>query len=354
MSIVPAEVDSAKPHSARICDDFFLGGKNHFAADREAAAAVLRNSPSGPYRGARNRNLLGGQGSTWPRRPGSGSSSTSEPGCPPGTTYPPPPLSAGGGAPPRPASSTPTTTRSSWVRGPCSPPPPKAAPPLSRPTCARRSRRRSCPTRRPARCLTSNSRSGSSWSPSCTSSRTSNKPGLFVGDPARGGPSGRFPRRLACARRNPTRSRPPRANGRCSRRGSPCGNDDPDVVAGLAFRGLELVPPGVVLVSEWRPDNPGPPQKQAEVNCSAVVVARQTVGKSKSLVRTAGFLAARGGSVPSERRRCRPARFKTRTNQARAMPGRASYGDGLATVDVPLARVTHPQQHQRAAGRRSW
>ena len=37
--------------------------------------------------------------------------------------------------------------------------------------------------------------------------------------------------------------------------------------AGLAFRGLELVPPGVVLVSEWRPDGPGPRPAPAEVNC---------------------------------------------------------------------------------------
>jgi hypothetical protein len=36
--------------------------------------------------------------------------------------------------------------------------------------------------------------------------------------------------------------------------------------ARLAFRGLELVPPGVVLVSEWRPDTPGPHPGPAEVN----------------------------------------------------------------------------------------
>jgi hypothetical protein len=37
--------------------------------------------------------------------------------------------------------------------------------------------------------------------------------------------------------------------------------------AGLAFRGLGLVPPGVVLVSEWRPDDAGPRPTPAEVNC---------------------------------------------------------------------------------------
>jgi hypothetical protein len=37
--------------------------------------------------------------------------------------------------------------------------------------------------------------------------------------------------------------------------------------AKLAFSGLELVPPGVVLVSEWRPDGTGPAPAPYEVNC---------------------------------------------------------------------------------------
>jgi hypothetical protein len=37
--------------------------------------------------------------------------------------------------------------------------------------------------------------------------------------------------------------------------------------ARLAFGGLELVPPGVVLVPEWRPDDSGPHPSAAEVNC---------------------------------------------------------------------------------------
>ena len=35
--------------------------------------------------------------------------------------------------------------------------------------------------------------------------------------------------------------------------------------ARLAFSGLELMPPGVVLVSEWRPETPGPRPTPAEV-----------------------------------------------------------------------------------------
>jgi hypothetical protein len=40
---------------------------------------------------------------------------------------------------------------------------------------------------------------------------------------------------------------------------------DADEFAELAFGGLELVPPGVVLVSDWRPDDAGPPPTPAEV-----------------------------------------------------------------------------------------
>jgi hypothetical protein len=42
---------------------------------------------------------------------------------------------------------------------------------------------------------------------------------------------------------------------------------DADDFAALAFGGLEMVPPGVVLVSEWRPDSPGPLPTAAEVSC---------------------------------------------------------------------------------------
>lgn len=42
---------------------------------------------------------------------------------------------------------------------------------------------------------------------------------------------------------------------------------DSDEFARLAFGRLELVPPGVVLVSEWRPDVSGPRPLPAEVSC---------------------------------------------------------------------------------------
>jgi hypothetical protein len=42
---------------------------------------------------------------------------------------------------------------------------------------------------------------------------------------------------------------------------------DSDEFARLAFSGLDLVPPGVELVSEWRPESTGPRPKPSEVNC---------------------------------------------------------------------------------------
>jgi len=49
---------------------------------------------------------------------------------------------------------------------------------------------------------------------------------------------------------------------------------DSDEFAKLAFSGLELVPPGVVLVSEWRPDGTGPRPAPYEVNCYAGVARK--------------------------------------------------------------------------------
>ena len=42
---------------------------------------------------------------------------------------------------------------------------------------------------------------------------------------------------------------------------------DSDQFARMVFSGLEIVPPGVVLVSEWRPDSRAPRPTPAEVSC---------------------------------------------------------------------------------------
>ena len=49
--------------------------------------------------------------------------------------------------------------------------------------------------------------------------------------------------------------------------GLPMNARDADEFAALAFSGLELVPPGVVLVSEWRPDSTALRPTAAEVSC---------------------------------------------------------------------------------------
>jgi hypothetical protein len=58
MSDPASEIDSSRPHAARMYD-YFIGGENHFAADREAAAAVLKHSPSVRVAARENRAFLG-------------------------------------------------------------------------------------------------------------------------------------------------------------------------------------------------------------------------------------------------------------------------------------------------------
>jgi hypothetical protein len=57
--------------------------------------------------------------------------------------------------------------------------------------------------------------------------------------------------------------------------GLPMNVRDSDEFASLAFSGLELVPPGVVLVSEWRPDSNAPRPSPAEVSCYGGVARKQ-------------------------------------------------------------------------------
>jgi len=51
-------VDTSKPHSARMYD-YYLGGKNHFAADRETAEQVLARMPTTRVGARENRAFLG-------------------------------------------------------------------------------------------------------------------------------------------------------------------------------------------------------------------------------------------------------------------------------------------------------
>jgi hypothetical protein len=55
---VPPEINAAVPHPARIYD-YFIGGQNHFPADRETAAQILRRSPAAGVAARENRSFLG-------------------------------------------------------------------------------------------------------------------------------------------------------------------------------------------------------------------------------------------------------------------------------------------------------
>lgn len=58
MAELPAEIDTSSPHSARMYD-YWLGGKDHFAADREAAEAVLAAAPATRIAVRENRAFIG-------------------------------------------------------------------------------------------------------------------------------------------------------------------------------------------------------------------------------------------------------------------------------------------------------
>jgi hypothetical protein len=55
---LPQDVDTSRPHAARMYD-YFLGGKNHFAADRETADKVMAAMPGVRTGPRENRGFLG-------------------------------------------------------------------------------------------------------------------------------------------------------------------------------------------------------------------------------------------------------------------------------------------------------
>ena len=66
--------------------DYYLGGKDHFAADRETADKVLASCRRAALRRARIARSWAGRSGSWLPRRASGSSSTSAPACRPRTT----------------------------------------------------------------------------------------------------------------------------------------------------------------------------------------------------------------------------------------------------------------------------
>ena len=54
----PDEIDTTRPHPARMYD-FYLGGKDNYPVDREAAAEVIKRAPEIPAIARANRAFLG-------------------------------------------------------------------------------------------------------------------------------------------------------------------------------------------------------------------------------------------------------------------------------------------------------
>ena len=126
------DIDTSRPHPARMYD-YYIGGKNHFAADRAVADAALASLARRADRAA-GEPAVPRPGRQVPGRPRreSGSSSTSAPGCRPRATC----TRSRRRSTRRAGWSTSTTTRwCSRTPGRCSPPRPRGAPPTSRPTC---------------------------------------------------------------------------------------------------------------------------------------------------------------------------------------------------------------------------
>src|SRR5271163_4813551 len=57
-AVRPPEIDTSRPHPARVYD-CLIGGKNNFAADRETVAKVLLKSPNARIAPRENRAFLG-------------------------------------------------------------------------------------------------------------------------------------------------------------------------------------------------------------------------------------------------------------------------------------------------------
>ena len=79
------QLDTRHAHPARVYD-YWLGGKDNFAADREAAEQVIAADPGIATDVRANRAFLARACGTWPARPASGSSSTSAPASRPPAT----------------------------------------------------------------------------------------------------------------------------------------------------------------------------------------------------------------------------------------------------------------------------
>ena len=127
-----AGLDTSVAHPARVYD-YWLGGKDNFAADREAAERVLAAAPGLRFRVRVNRAFLGRTTRYLAAEAGIRQFLDIGTGIPTATT----PRGGPAGGSGLPGWSTSTTTRSSCcTRRPCCAAPRRARPTTCKPTCA--------------------------------------------------------------------------------------------------------------------------------------------------------------------------------------------------------------------------
>ena len=223
MSELPSEIDITRPHPARMYD-YFLGGKNHFAADRETAETVLAAAPTTVVGARENRAFLGRAVRYLVAEAGVRQF-----------------LDIGTGLP--------TTNNVHDVA--------QAAEPTVRVVYTDNDPL----VLAHARALLTSSRAG----------RTAyiqadlRDPAAILATLLDALPSGSYlTASHVTGEHLPTGAAATTRTYRSS--GVPLQVRDSDEFARLAFDGLDLVPPGVVLVSEWRPDTTGPRPAPSEVN----------------------------------------------------------------------------------------
>jgi hypothetical protein len=260
MSNLPTEIDSTKPHSARMYD-YFIGGKNHFAADRDAAAEVLQKSPSVRTAARENRAFLGRAVRYLAAEAGIRQF-----------------LDIGTGLPTTDnvhnvAQSVAPTSRVVYVDND----PLVLAHARALLTSAPEGRTAyiqadlrdprailSDPVTRGV--LNSGQPIGLIMVAILHFIADDDKPGQILATLLDALPPGSY---IAASHLTTEHDPTATAAGQraMQRAGIAMQKRDSDVFADLVFRGLELVPPGVVLVSEWRPTEEGPRPMPAEVNC---------------------------------------------------------------------------------------
>jgi S-adenosyl methyltransferase len=215
------EINRSQPHPARIYD-YFIGGENNFAADRETAAQILQRSPAVPVAARENRAFLGRAVRYL----------TAEAGI---TQF----LDIGSGLP--------ATNNVHQVA--------QDIAPSARVVYA------------------DNDPLVHAHAQALLASAPAGRTAYLHGDLLDALPPGSY---LVASHLTTQHDPAATSAGQQTMReaGMTMQKRDSDVFAELAFSGLDLVPPGVVLASEWRPAGDGPRPAPAEVNCYAGVARK--------------------------------------------------------------------------------